>query len=203
MAVSLEGLQCPMCQRSELEVLDGWVQCPECNWSMRTEVAHRGLRDKEIVALVQEGRTTLLDGFTSRAGKKFSAMLTLTDDGGVKFEFPERPHFDETPISQCPLCGGDVVEGPKSYSCSNWRREANKCEFTIWKDAAGHSVTREEATKLVAGETLGPFAMRSRAGKRFRAKLHLDAEAGKVQFEFLDDGRHGTHGGHDEDDESA
>lgn len=197
-AMPMEDLTCPVCQHGQLEVLDELLQCPSCNWSMWREVAHRKLRDAEIVALVQEGKTTLLNGFHSKAGKEFAASLVLTDDGQVQFQFPPRPEFPSEPLGKCPLCGGDVIEREKSYSCSNW--PTTHCSFGIWKEISGHQVTRDEAGKLLSGETLGPFAMRSRAGKRFRARLVLDREEGKVAFEFVDDAaRHH----HDADDESA
>lgn len=190
MAVTLEGLKCPMCQQPELEVQDDVLQCPSCNWAMWREVAHRKLTDREIVTLVTEGKTKLLKGFISKAGKEFSAILVLSDDGDVKFEFPPRPEFSPEPLGKCPSCSSDVVEREKGYSCSAWRE--TQCSFTVWKETAGHHVTREEATRLLSGETLGPFALKSRQGKRFRAKLHLDAEEGKVQFEFIDDARRGA-----------
>ncbi len=184
MPPTLEGLTCPICQQGELEVLDELLQCPACNWSMWREVGHRRLKDAEIVAIVGDGKTKLLSGFRSKAGKEFAASLVLTDDGQVQFQFPPRPEFDHTPRGKCPLCGAEVIEREKSYSCSAWME--THCGFGIWKETAGHTVTREEAMRLLTGETLGPFAMRSRQGKRFRARLVLDREEGKVQFEFVD-----------------
>ena len=38
-------------------------------------------------------------------------------------------------LGKCPLCGGDVVETPKAYGCSNWK--SNGCKFAIWKNSFG------------------------------------------------------------------
>lgn len=183
---ALEGLSCPMCQQAELEVLEDLLQCPECNWRMWREVAHRPLKESEIRALIQDGETKLLHGFTAKSGKSFSAILTLDDEGEVKFRFPPRPEFDATTLGKCPLCGGDVIEREKAYSCANWKE--NHCEFAIWKDQAGHALKRDEAQSLLRGNTIGPFAMKSRQGKSFRAKLRLDKDEGKVAYEFIDGG---------------
>ncbi len=181
----LEGLSCPMCERVELEVLDDLVQCPECNWRMWREVAHRTLKESEIRALVQDGETKLLHGFTAKSGKSFSASLSLDEEGEVKFRFPPRPEFDPAPMGKCPLCGGDVIERERSYSCANWKD--NHCEFAIWKDQAGHALKRDEAESLLRGSAIGPLSLKSRRGKRFRARLRLDKDEGKVAYEFTDE----------------
>ena len=183
MASRLEGLVCPMCQSEELEVFDNLLQCPDCNWRMWREVAHRSLKDGEILALIQNGETKLVSGFTGKSGKSFAAILVLDDGGEVLFKFPRRPEFDAAPLGACPLCGGDVIEREKSYSCANWRE--NRCEFVIWKDQSGHALKRTEAEALVLGSEIGPFAMKSRQGKRFRAKLRLDNDEGRVAYEFI------------------
>ncbi len=185
MAPALEGFICPMCQKAELEVLEDLLQCPECNWRLWREVAHRPLREGEIKALVASGETKLLSGFAGRSGKQFSAILTLDDEGEVRFKFPPRPEFDQAPLGACPLCGGDVIEREKSYSCANWKE--NHCEFAIWKEQAGHALKRAEAESLLRGNVIGPLAMKSRKGKRFRAKLRIDREEGRVAFEFIDE----------------
>ena len=185
MAKTLEELSCPMCRLPELEVLEGLLQCPGCNWRLWREVAHRPFKDSEIRALVQDGETKLLHGFTAKSGKSFSAVLTLDDDGEVRFKFPPRPEFDQAPLGACPLCGGDVIEREKSYSCANWKE--NHCEFAIWKEQAGHALKRAEAESLLRGNVIGPLAMKSRKGKRFRAKLRIDREEGRVAFEFIDE----------------
>ena len=185
MAKTLEELSCPMCRQAELEVLEDLLQCPECNWRLWREVAHRLLKDSEIRALVQEGETKLLPGFTAKSGNSFSAILTLDDEGEVKFRFPARPEFDQESLGACPLCGGEVIERERSYSCARWRE--NHCEFAIWKDQAGHTLKRDEAQSLLRGSTIGPFAMKSRQSKRFHAKLRLDRDEGKVAYEFIDE----------------
>ncbi|WP_146389725.1 type IA DNA topoisomerase [Allorhodopirellula solitaria] len=83
-------------------------------------------------------------------------------------------------LGDCPLCGSPVTETPKAYSCSRWR---DGCSLTIWKTIAGKRITASMARKLLRdGETAKLKGFRSKAGKRFDAKLKL--AAGKVEFEF-------------------
>ena len=48
------------------------------------------LTDNQLETLIAKGKTGLIKGFTSKAGKKFDAMLTLADDGKVGFEFEQK-----------------------------------------------------------------------------------------------------------------
>ncbi len=93
----------------------------------------------------------------------------------------------ETPASSagselgaCPLCGGDVVEQKKSYSCSQWR---DGCPLVIWKTIAGKRISAATARGLLTkGETSVLKGFRSRAGKTFSARLKL--VDGQVKFDF-------------------
>ncbi len=42
-------------------------------------------------------------------------------------------------LGPCPVCGQDIVENRKGYSC--WSREDPGCGFVIWKAKAGKNLT--------------------------------------------------------------
>jgi DNA topoisomerase-3 len=87
-------------------------------------------------------------------------------------------------LGRCPLCGKDVVEQKKSYSCSGWKEG---CSFTIWKEIAGKKVTPKQAQSLLEKGRTGVLqGFRSRAGKAFSAALVL--KDGRVEFEFPEGG---------------
>lgn len=198
-------LKCPMCQRAQLESLESLWQCPDCNFVLWKSVAHRALSDAEIKALVTDGETKVLRGFKSKAGKEFSATLVLDDDGKAVFQFPERPTFQSEPLGKCPKCGADVVEREKTYSCSAWKE--THCDFGIWKMITNHTITRDEATKLLNGEKVGPVKnLRGQSGKSFTATFTLDRDEGKVVFEFeprKGEGGSGRRAGHQDDDDDG
>ncbi len=84
------------------------------------------------------------------------------------------------PLGPCPLCGSEVIEQPRSYRCSGWRRE---CKFAIWKTIAGKAIgARTVQALLKSGRSPLLKGFRSKAGKAFDA--HLKLEAGEVRFEF-------------------
>jgi DNA topoisomerase III len=88
-------------------------------------------------------------------------------------------------LGPCPVCGRDIVENRKGFSC--WSREDPGCGFVIWKSKAGKTLPQSVAKELIAtGRTARPVTgFRSRAGKSFRARLALEqSDDGKWRVEF-------------------
>ena len=54
----------------------------------------------------------------------------------------------ESRIAKCPVCGGDIHIGQRTYNCANYRNESNPCKFSIWRSIGGHNVTVEEAREI-------------------------------------------------------
>jgi DNA topoisomerase-3 len=54
-------------------------------------------------------------------------------------------------VGPCPRCDGEIVERPKSYSCTSWKSKAEPgCGYTLWKEVGGRTITFEEAVEYVA-----------------------------------------------------
>ncbi len=88
-------------------------------------------------------------------------------------------------LGPCPVCGRDIVENRKGYSC--WAREDPGCGFVIWKSKAGKQLPVSVARELIkTGRTQKPVSgFKGRSGKSFRAKLELQqTEEGKWRVEF-------------------
>ena len=86
-----------------------------------------------------------------------------------------------TPIGTCPICGGKIIEGKKSFSCSNWK-ETN-CKFTIWKKIATKKITKTIAQELLKkGITKELTGFQSKTKKSFNAKLKI--EGAEIKFIF-------------------
>lgn len=88
-------------------------------------------------------------------------------------------------LGPCPVCGRDVIENRKGFSC--WSRDDPGCGFVIWKNKSGKTLTAAMAKELM---TTGKIekqvtGFKSRAGKSFRAKLALvQNDEGKWRVEF-------------------
>ena len=72
-------------------------------------------------------------------------------------------------LGPCPVCGHDIVENRKGYSC--WSREDPGCGFVIWKSKAGKQLPVAVARELIEhGRTEKPVTgFKGRSGRSFRA----------------------------------
>ncbi len=88
-------------------------------------------------------------------------------------------------LGPCPVCGADIIENRKGYSC--WAREDPGCGFVIWKGKVGKQLPAAIARELITtGRTEKQVAgFKGRSGRSFRAKLALQqSEEGKWRVEF-------------------
>ncbi len=88
-------------------------------------------------------------------------------------------------LGPCPVCGRDIVENRKGYSC--WSRDDPGCGFVIWKSKASKQLPVSVARELIrTGRTEKPVTgFKGRSGRSFRARLALaQSEDGKWRVEF-------------------
>jgi DNA topoisomerase-3 len=88
-------------------------------------------------------------------------------------------------LGPCPVCGQDIVENRKGYSC--WSTSDPGCGFVIWKSKAGKQLPIAVARELIrTGRTERAVSgFRGRSGKSFRARLALmQTEEGRWRVEF-------------------
>jgi DNA topoisomerase III len=88
-------------------------------------------------------------------------------------------------LGPCPVCGHDIQENRKGYSC--WSREDPGCGFVIWKGKAGKQLPPAVARELIQrGRTEKQVTgFKGRSGRSFRARLALlQTDEGKWRVEF-------------------
>ncbi|HEV7938339.1 MAG TPA: DNA topoisomerase 3 [Solirubrobacteraceae bacterium] len=88
-------------------------------------------------------------------------------------------------LGSCPICGHDIKENRKGYSC--WARDDPGCGFVIWKGKSGKQLPVAVAKELVhSGYTAKAVTgFKARSGRNFRARLALSQnEEGKWRVEF-------------------
>ena len=88
-------------------------------------------------------------------------------------------------LGPCPVCGHDIVENRKGFSC--WSREDPGCGFVIWKSKAGKQLPAAVARELIStGKTeKAVTGFKGRSGRSFRARLALEqTPEGKWRVEF-------------------
>jgi DNA topoisomerase-3 len=186
---------CPKCGSPIIERFKSFT-CTneECDFTIWKTIAGRLLSREEFETLVHDKHVGPLSGFRSRKGKRFPAVLKLSDDFKAEFDFgpdgqengaPQPVDFSgKEPLGKCPKCGGRVFELAMSYLCENSVGPNKTCDFRAGKVILQQPVDPEQVKKLLsAGKTDLLPRFISRKGRPFKAFLVL-TDKKDVGFEF-------------------
>lgn len=88
-----EKLNCPLCDGKIFEHENGY-SCDKwkdkgCKFYVKKSILGKLITMDHLRAIVRDGGTALMVGFTSKEGKKFNARLVLKD-GNIAFDFPQQ-----------------------------------------------------------------------------------------------------------------
>jgi DNA topoisomerase-3 len=171
-------------------------QCQRCEFSLWKIVAGRQFETAEIETLLAQRQVGPLQGFRSRMGRAFAAIIRLNDQLEPEFDFGQaRAEADgaepvdftgQESLGPCPKCGARVFEHGLSYVCERAVGPARTCDFRSGTIILQQAISRAEMQKLLdTGRTslLRGFVS-SRTRRKFSAFLVRGAKDGKVGFEF-------------------
>ena len=84
--------RCPKCGQQSVGIYAKVAKCRHetCGFHVFREVCGILLSEDNIRDLISSGRTPILKGLTSKAGKKFNARLVLNEDYTTSFEFENK-----------------------------------------------------------------------------------------------------------------
>ena len=84
--------RCPKCGQKSVGIYVKVAKCRNegCDFHIFREVCGILLSEDNIRDLISSGRTPILKGLTSKAGKKFNAQLVLGEDYATSFEFENK-----------------------------------------------------------------------------------------------------------------
>lgn len=197
----VKDVKCPLCGGNIVKTPFGFG-CAEyakdnpfsCRFSIG-KMAEKDLNEAQVKELLTEGRTSTIRGFKSKAGKKFDACVALDKDEegkvkGLKFDF-DNVEAKKVKDVRCPLCKGDIVQTPFGFGCANYNAsDENSCRFSIGKMAEKSLNEAQVKELLTYGRTSTIRGFKSKAGKKFDARVALNKnEEGKVtglKFDFND-----------------
>jgi DNA topoisomerase-3 len=186
--------KCPNCGGGPIKEDYKTFRCQNCDWLMWKTMASRQFEPEEVRALLTEGHVGPLQGFRSKMGRPFEAVVKLGPDKKPQFDFGENGFEVDQKIDKekyealglCPVCQkGQVYEMPRAYACENAVATPKTCSFRISKTILHREIPNEQVHKLlVSGKTdlLPKFI--SKKGRPFSARLKL--ENGKIGFEFAE-----------------
>jgi DNA topoisomerase-3 len=187
--------KCPKCGSPIIERFKSFT-CTneECDFTIWKTIAGRLLSRDEFDTLVRDKQVGPLGGFRSRKGKRFHALLKLSDEFKAQFDFGPNGQENgagkpvdfsgQESLGKCPKCGGRVFEFGMSYVCENSVGPDKTCDFRSGKVILQRSVDREQMKKLLeTGRTDLLERFISRKGRPFKAFLVL-TDKKDVGFEF-------------------
>ncbi len=168
-------------------------QCQKCDFSLWRILAGRQLEPQEIDELIQAGKVGPLQGFRSRLGKPFAAMLKLVPpDYKIEFDFGQGSGENAEPVDfsghtalgPCPKCGARVFDHGIAFVCEKSIGPERSCDFRSGKIILQRQMETEQMQKLLAtGRTDLLHRFISKKGRPFSAFL-VRGDGGKVTFEF-------------------
>jgi DNA topoisomerase III len=185
---------CPKCGGKIHETFK-WFMCSKsgCDFQIWKSIASKSLTVAEVETLLQNRKIGPLDGFRSKLGRPFSAMLVIGEDYKVSMMWDGSPNADgtngplqfisEKVFGSCPVCKAPVRETNMAYCCEKRALAKPECEFRIAKKIKSRDIPPEQIEKLLnEGKTdlLDKFV--SAKNRPFSAYFVI--KAGKLAWEF-------------------
>ncbi len=182
---------CPKCNGQMKETYKKY-QCTACEFSLWKIVASRQIEVSEVEELLREKKVGPLQGFKSKMGRPFAALIKLTPEGKAEFDFGQSSSESDAEVDftgletlgKCPKCSGQVYENGMHYMCQNSTGPTKSCDFRTGKIILQRAIERAQVTKLLTDrktDLLQKFI--SKKGRPFSAFLVV-GENHKVGFEF-------------------
>jgi DNA topoisomerase-3 len=186
---------CPKCG-GEIHENYKKFQCQKCEFGLWKILSGRQLEPEEIETLITRRQVGPLHGFRSKLGKTFAAVIKLSPEFRLEFDFgSDRPDQEgnatppvdftgQDPIGVCPVCKARVFENGMNFVCEKAVGPNRSCRFRTGAVILQQPVDRVQVAKLLGeGKTdlLKGFVSR-KTGRKFEAFLAL--KDGEVKFEF-------------------
>ena len=183
---------CPKCGSVVKENYRRYA-CTSCDFSIGKHPGGRTFEIAEVEELLSQRQLGPLPGFISKMGRPFAALLRITDEYKLEFDFGQKDDEDTEPVDfsghtsvgTCPKCQHKVYEHGMNYVCEKSVGPEKTCDFKTGKMILQQEISAEQVSKLLSeGKTdlLDGFVS-SRTNRKFKAYL-VKQENGKIGFEF-------------------
>lgn len=174
--------------------------CTKCDFSMSKTPGSRQFEIEEVEELLRNRTIGPLQGFRSKMGRPFAAILRIVRDDDInnfklEFDFGQDQAEGEegegvdftgqTPLGPCPKCNGGVYEMGLAYVCEHQVAKPKTCDFRSGRIILQQEILPEQMAKLLNdGKTdLLPGFISQRTRRPFKAYL-VRGKDGKISFEF-------------------
>ncbi|MFZ4778164.1 MAG: DNA topoisomerase III [Terrimicrobiaceae bacterium] len=180
--------KCPKCGHvgfvESFKAFECGAKCGAIIWK---NMAGRQFEREEVQKLLHDGVVGPLEGFRSKLGRPFAAVVKLDPEFKQTFDFGDsqdaasKIDFSVLPsIGTCPICkSGTVHDTGTAWQCNN----TPACKFRMGKSLCQKEIPQEQVLKLIeTGKTDLIPRFISKKGRPFSAFLKIEND--KVGFEF-------------------
>ncbi len=188
------SVPCPKCG-GEIHENYKKFQCQKCDFALWKIVASRQLEISEVEELLSKGVVGPLQGFRSKQGFPFAAIIKMGAEFKPEFDFGNDQNKDgeasapvdftgKEPLGICPACGARVFDAGMNYVCEKQAGPEKTCTFRSGKIILQQTIEPAQVQKLLAtGRTdlLKGFVSKKN-NRKFEAFLVV--KDGKTAFEF-------------------
>ena len=144
---------CPKCGAVVKENYRRYA-CTACDFSIGKHPGGRTFEQPEVETLLTDRQIGPLQGFISKMGRPFAAILRLDGECKLEFDFGQRDEESNEPVDfsghsavgPCPKCGANVFEHGMSYICEKSVGPERSCDFRSGKVILQQEVARAETT---------------------------------------------------------
>jgi DNA topoisomerase-3 len=174
--------------------------CTKCEFNMSKTPGSRQFEIAEVEELLEKRTIGPMQGFRSKMGRPFAAILRIVRDEEIKnckleFDFGQNDEGGEdgegvdftgqTALGPCPKCTGGVFEMGLAYVCEHSVAKPKTCDFRSGRIILQQEILPEQMVKLLGdGKTdLMPGFVSQRTRRPFKAFL-VKGKDGKISFEF-------------------
>ncbi len=181
---------------------EGWKE----TFKVGRMMCQKTITREQAIQLVTQGKTELIEKFTSKKGRPFDAFL-VRQAGRITWEFPPRkpregaakngkhaprkakPPVDLTKalkLSESKLHHGDLYQTEDSFVVAKPEPNGSpRVVFQLKRNLCGKEISAEDAERLVeTGKTGLIEGFVSKRGSNFSAYLTLSKDKKKAEFEF-------------------
>jgi DNA topoisomerase-3 len=187
------NVPCPKCG-GEIHEKYKQFQCEKCDFAFWKTLCSRMFEPEEVEKIITEKVIGPLQGFRSKQGFPFAAVLKLTPEFKVEFDFGNGGKDGELAavvdftgkesLGKCPKCGANVYDSGMNYVCEKQTGPTPTCDFRSGKIILQQEIAPEQIKKLLAtGKTDLLTKFISKKNNR-PFKAFLIVKDGKTAFDF-------------------
>lgn len=188
-------VRCPKCG-DEIHEKFREFKCKNCDFYVKKVLGGRMFEAEEVQQLIMEKQIGPLQGFRSKQGFPFAAVVKLSPENEVKFDFGNEDKdggdaaapvdfTGKESVGLCPKCKARVFENGMNYICEKATGPNKTCDFKTGAIILQQPIERAQVVKLLTeGKTdLLKGFVSNKTNRKFEAFLVY--KDGKVSFEFL------------------